>query len=65
MKLYKIRRKKVDNKRVYFVTLPSEIARRWVEAGAYVEFIPLPDNPLAAIVRVVKYEELPKVIAEE
>ena len=65
MKLYKIRRKKVDSKRVYFVTLPAELGKRWIEAGAYVEFVPLPDNPLAAIIRVVRYEELPKVMTEE
>jgi hypothetical protein len=65
MKLYKIRRKKIDNKRVFYITIPTDLAKKWLDAGAYVEIVSLQDNPLAAIVRVVKYEELPKVMAEK
>jgi hypothetical protein len=65
MKLYKIRRKKMNSKKMFYITIPTELARRWLDHGAYVEIVPLQDNPLAAIVRVVKYEELPKVMSEE
>jgi len=65
MKLYKIRRKKMDNKKVFYITIPTELARKWLDHGAYVEITPLQDNPLAAIVRVVRYEELPKVMGKE
>jgi hypothetical protein len=65
MKLYKIRRKKVNSKKMFYITIPTELAKKWLNYGAYVEIVPLQDNPLAAIIRVVKYEELPKVMSEE
>jgi hypothetical protein len=53
-RVYRIREKKVGRTVAYFITLPSEVARVWLQISSYVVIERDPLDPYALRVRLVK-----------
>jgi hypothetical protein len=64
-RVYLIRWKRVQAKKEgekeyfeYYVTLPSEVAQKWLKVSRYVRFKQDPSDPYVLIIRLVKPEEV-------